>query len=132
MKISDVNEAHIVGRAGRDAEIKYTSTGKTVAKFSIATGGGKKKDGSQYPADFHRCQAWGDNLAQQAMQIKKGAAVEVFGAIRYGSYEKNGQTVYTTDIVCKSIGFPNAEADLSQDKPEPVDSTEITDEDIPF
>lgn len=132
--MKNLNECHLIGRAGKDAEIKTTSGGKTLTTFSLATGGGKKKDGSgDYPADWHRCIAWGEELGAIAGQITKGSLVEVYGRISYGSYEKEGRKVYTTDIVCTRVLDPDGdnlhEAPVRQLRNE---SPEITDEDIPF
>lgn len=108
MPAQSVNEVHLIGHAGKDGEVKYTSTGKALGKFTMATGGGRKQDGSQYPTDWHRITAWGDDLATLVGVISKGDLVEVFGRISYGSYDKGGQKVYTTDIVAQKIVLPDS------------------------
>lgn len=128
-----VNEVHIIGRAGKDAEVRQTSTGKTLTKFSLATGGGKKKGSEeQWPTDWHNCTAWGEELGEIGRQILKGAVVEVYGRISYGSYEKDGRKVYTTDIVCTRILDP--EGDNSHELPvrQLREDRPIDDDDIPF
>src|SRR5271166_5139101 len=98
--MKDVNEVHIIGRAGKDAETKYTPGGKMLTKFSLATGGGSKKDGSgDWPTDWHSCQVWGEELGAIANQIKKGGVVEVFGRISYNKY----QDKYYTNITCNRV-----------------------------
>lgn len=129
-----INEVHLIGRAGKDAETRHTSTGKTLVKFSLATGGGKKKDSNeQWPTDWHNCTVWGEELGAIAGQITKGSLVEVYGRISYGSYEKEGRKVYTTDIVCTRVLDPDGdnlhEAPVRQLRNE---APEIIDEDLPF
>lgn len=131
-----VNEVHIIGHAGKDAEIINTSGGKVLTKFSLATGGGKKKDGGNYETDWHRCVAWGEQLAEVGRKVGKGDLVEVIGRISYGSYEKDGRKVYTTDIVCKEIKLDaddfNQDAPRERKAPTNHHEVEITDEDLPF
>lgn len=108
---NSTNEVHLIGHAGKDAEVKQTSTGKTVSKFSLATGGGRKKGSDEnWPTDWHRCVAWGEQLGEIASRIEKGSTVEIVGRLQYGSYEKDGRKVYTTDIVCHQITLPEEEA----------------------
>lgn len=136
-----VNECHLIGHAGKDAETRYTSTGKMLVKFSLATGGGRRKDGGNYDVDWHRCQVWGEELGQIAGAITKGQAVEIYGRITYGSYEKDGRKVYTTDITCTRVLDPDGEHDQAtrhqnasaQPRDNRItDDNPITDEDIPF
>ena len=139
MASKTINEVHLVGHAGKDAETKYTPKGKMLVKFSLATGGGQKRDGGgNWPTDWHNCTVWGDgDVGQRAAHIKKGDEVELFGRISYGSYEKDGRKVYTTDIVVTKFG--GQEEDYNQDAPRQasrpasnVHNQEITDDDIEF
>ena len=135
--MKDVNEVHLVGRAGKDAEVKYTSGGKELAKFSLATGGGKKKDGSgEWPTDWHNIECWD---VPGASAIAKGEVVEVFGRIKYDSWDDRttGQKKYMTKIVASKLQLPDDDRPRRQEQAEPQQSqrdtrTEVTDEDLPF
>ncbi len=142
----DCNEAHIIGRAGKDGVLSYTASGKALGKFSLATGGGKRKDGgADYPTDWHNITAWGDAAERLVPIVKKGQWVEVVGRISYSKSEKGGVTRYYTDIVASKISFPEGEereyqvdrgaaAPILPGRAEyrPPVTQEITDEDIPF
>jgi len=130
-----VNECHLLGRAGKDADVRTSKNGKPFAKFSIATDGGTGKDGREFSTNWHNCIAFGDELSEIASGIRKGAEVEVSGRIQYGSYEKDGVKRYTTDIVCTSIEVHGREDSRQTDRPRQYSSqpsTEVTDEDLPF
>jgi single-strand DNA-binding protein len=114
---NEINSAHIKGRAGKDADVRFTSTGKAIAKFSIATGGGKKKDGSAYPTEWHNIEAW-DN--ETAAEVRKGATVEVKGRIKTDSWDDRttGQKKYMTVIVASEVILEGAgDRDIRADMP---------------
>lgn len=95
------NEVHLIGHAGKDALVKSYGDGKKLSKFSLATGGGKNKEtGKEYPTDWHQIVCFD---VPDADRVSKGDLVEVYGRIQYGSYEKDGRTVYTTDIIAKQV-----------------------------
>ncbi len=95
-----LNRVSLIGNVGNDPEMRETTSGKTVANFSIATNR-TWKDGTgnqQEKTEWHRCVAW-DKLADIIGQyVKKGDRLYVEGAIEYGSYDKDGTTVYTATI----------------------------------
>jgi single-strand DNA-binding protein len=120
-----INEVRLLGYAGRDGEVRNTKTGKRLGKFSLATGGGLKKDGSKYPLDWHNCSSWGDELCQVVEEIRKGDAVEVYGRIAYSSSGKDGVKRYYTDIVCSKIILEDRGEAQSTGKDEPLDDSKI-------
>jgi len=95
-----MNKAILIGRVGKDPEIKTTQTGKKVASFSLATG--KKINGVDV-TQWHNLIFW-EKLAEIVEKyIKKGAQIMVEGEINYRSYDKDGQTRYITEIVCNQM-----------------------------
>ena len=99
----NVNRVTLLGNVIEDPTVRNTKNGTKVANFRIATSKKwKNKDGEQQSSrQFHRCTVFG-GVADFVGTLAKGDAVYVEGELTYGSYEKDGQKVYTTDI---NIGF---------------------------
>lgn len=137
MAKEDVNEVRLKGRAGKDAEVRFTSGGKQLVKFSLATGGGKSKDGSkEYPTDWHNVEMW-DVAGSE--NVRKGELVEVEGRIKYDSWEDRttGQKKYMTKIIAYKMGGQSQPQPEKQSTPAPLtprnyQEQPITDDDIPF
>lgn len=101
-----VNKAILVGNVGRDPEVRTTSGGTRLAKFSLATTDHRSKDADGNPrTEWHNIVAWAQ-LAEFCEQwIHKGTQLYVEGTIRYDSYEKDGQKRYFTEIHAREIQF---------------------------
>ena len=99
----NVNRVTLLGNVIEDPTVRNTKNGTKVANFRIATSKKwKNKEGEvQSSRQFHRCTVYG-GVADFVGTLAKGDAVYVEGELTYGSYEKDGQKVYTTDI---NIGF---------------------------
>ena len=98
-----INRVVLVGRLTRDAEIRKTGSGITMATFTVACDRMKKKDEQENKADFIRCIAWRQSAEFLEKYASKGMLIGVDGRIQTGSYEKDGQTHYTTDVVCDTV-----------------------------
>ncbi|MFZ7125561.1 MAG: single-stranded DNA-binding protein [Desulfobacterales bacterium] len=100
-----LNKVMLIGNLGRDPEIRYTPDGLAIAKFSIATTERRKaKDGNyEDHTDWHRVTAFGKLGEICGEYLSKGSQVYIEGRISYGSYEKDGQTIYTTDIIASDM-----------------------------
>ena len=94
-----MNSVILMGRLTRDPELNRSSGGKAFTRFSIAIN--RIGEGT----DFINCVAWEKTAETIAEYFKKGQRILVQGSIRTGSYEKNGQTVYTTDILISRFEF---------------------------
>lgn len=125
------NEVWLIGHAGKDAELKYIPSGKALVKFSLATGGGKKKDGSPYPTEWHNVVVWEN---EDCGSIGKGDLVEVRGRIQTRSWDdkKTGEKKYMTEIVATIVNFDGATPAKHVSDEAVAAGTEITDEDCPF
>jgi len=147
-----VNKVILIGRLGRDPELKYTPSGTPVAKFSLATDEVfKDQTGEQQRrTEWHNIVAW-KRLAEICGEyLTKGKQVYIEGSIRSRQYqdkEGNKRTAY--EIIARQMQMlgakgdserlaaerPSAPASYSQEappEPEAPAGTEITDEDIPF
>jgi single-strand DNA-binding protein len=128
-----LNNVNLIGRLGRDPEVRYTSGGKAVANFSLAVddGYGEKKTTSWVPIV-----AW-EKTAELAQQyLVKGSQVAVSGQLRQRSYEdRNGTTHNVLEVIARQIDFlskvekKQASSQSEQDFDAPA---EVPDEDIPF
>lgn len=75
----DFNSTRLIGRAGSDFTTRFTASGVAITSGSIATGGGKKKDGSSWPTEWFDLKAFGkDGDSGEALaDVKKGDMVWV-------------------------------------------------------
>jgi single-strand DNA-binding protein len=97
-----VNKAILIGRVGKDPEIRHTAAGQTVATLSLATSETwKDKDGAkQERTEWHRLVIWG-KLAEAVVQpyVRKGDALYVEGRIQTRKWQgQDGQDRYSTEI----------------------------------
>lgn len=102
-----MNQVCLVGRLTNDPEIRYTQGEKpmAVAKYTLAVDRRYKKEGEQ-TADFIRCIAFGKNGEFAEKYMTQGRKFAVSGSIQTGSYKnKDGQTVYTTDVIVNGQDF---------------------------
>ena len=103
-----MNKVIIIGRFTRDPEIKY-STGENAtatARFSLAVNRRFKNKEGNYDADFINCVAFGKTAEFIEKYFTKGMAIGITGRIQTGSYtNKEGQKVYTTDVVVEETEF---------------------------
>lgn len=101
-----VNKVIVVGTVGKDPEVKYMQNGNAVCNLSLATNEswtdkqtGEKKERTEW----HRVSLFG-RLAEIAGEyVRKGGQVYIEGKLRTRSYEKEGQTHYSTDIIADNM-----------------------------
>lgn len=113
-----MNSVALIGNLTRDPEVRYTSGDMAIATFSIAINRPPKKDGSDGGADFPRITVFGKQAENVERFLKRGSKVGIVGRIQTGSYEKDGQRIYTTDIVADRVEFLGRpqEANVAQDQ----------------
>lgn len=115
-----MNNIVLIGRITKDPELKYTNNGKGNTRFTLAVQRNKEE------TDFINCVAWEKTAENIAEYFKKGSQIAIQGAIRTGSYEKDGRTVYTTDVWVYKFDFiGNNNSSNNQNKKE-------EDENFPF
>jgi len=96
-----MNTVTLIGRLGRDPEIRMTRNGLAVASLSVATS--YLDSNRQERADWHNVVIYGDD-ANEVAQLKKGDKVIVVGQSRTRSWEdQQGQKRYVTEIVVSGI-----------------------------
>jgi single-strand DNA-binding protein len=108
-----MNSVNLVGRFVRDLELKYSKEGKAMLKSSIAVN--RSKD----VTDFINIVAFGKTAELISEYHKKGDLIAVQGSIWTGSYEKEGQKIYTFEVCVNQITFVKpAKSDSSKLKKE--------------
>ncbi|MBS6728779.1 MAG: single-stranded DNA-binding protein [Lachnospiraceae bacterium oral taxon 082] len=125
-----MNKVILIGRFVRDPEIRYTSNDKCCASFSIAVDRKYKQEGQQ-DADFPRVIAWGKTAEFIEKYFRQGMKIVIEGRIQTGKYtNKEGQTVYTTDVVAESVEFAESKsASSNSNSSKPAESKPKIDED---
>ena len=131
-----MNKVILVGRLGRDPEVRYTTDNNAVATLNLATGERRKDASGQWVdhTEWHRLVCFG-KLAELAKNyLKKGRQIYAEGRLRTTKWQdKEGKDRYTTEIVVATLEFlgdKNQEAESAPD----VSNESISDfgDDIPF
>lgn len=105
-----MNKAILMGRLTADPNVNYTQDGKAIARFTLAVDRRIKQDGGQ-SADFITCVSFGKTAEFIEKYAAKGTKFVIDGRIQTGSYtNKDGQKVYTTDVVVENIEFAESKA----------------------
>ncbi|NNE33053.1 MAG: single-stranded DNA-binding protein [Winogradskyella sp.] len=100
------NKVQLIGNLGNDPEIINLESGKTLAKFSIATNESYKNAQGEKITDtqWHNIIAWGKTAQIVEKYITKGKEVAVEGKLTTRSWEdKDGMKRYTTEVVCTEL-----------------------------
>ena len=98
-----VNRAELIGRLGRDPDMRYTPEGHVVTKFSVATDR-PTKPGADPETDWHQVVCWGPLAEFAGQYLGKGRLVYIAGRITYRSWDgKDGQKRYATEIVASEV-----------------------------
>jgi single-strand DNA-binding protein len=103
-----MNKVILMGRLTRDPEVRYSQgeQATAVARYTIAVDRRFRRDGDQQTADFIGCVAFGRTAEFAEKYLRKGTKIAVTGRIQTGSYtNKEGQKVYTTDVVVEECEF---------------------------
>jgi len=157
MSSGSVNKVILIGRLGKDPEIKYTPSGAPMAKFSLATDEVfKDRSGEQQKrTEWHNIVAWNKLAEICGEYLTKGKQVYIEGSIRSRQWEDqagNKRTAY--DIVARDMRMLGSRADSermaaagaervaaagaerpSSERPaeaEPPPEPQITEDDVPF
>ena len=106
------NRVDIIGRLGKDPELRHLDNGKIVCNFSMATTERWKNDRGEKVehSEWHNIVIWGKQAEVVHKYVKKGDLFGIVGKLRTRSWEKDGITRYTTEILVDEIMLlPNGE-----------------------
>ena len=108
-----MNKVILMGRLTRDPEVRY-STGDSataVARYTLAVDRRMRRNDGEQSADFIGCVAFGRSAEFAERYLRQGTKVVVTGRIQTGSYtNRDGQRVYTTDVVVEDQEFAESKA----------------------
>jgi single-strand DNA-binding protein len=148
-----INRVVLVGRLTRDPELRKTTSGMSVASFTVAIDNPTSKDNQERTTSFIPCTAWGQRADYITKYAFKGSLVAVDGRLNQRSYDsKDGRKVQVIEVVCDNVnslerrnGAANSVVEPDQDlgyQPDPipsedeskknVTSIDVADDDLPF
>ena len=108
-----MNKVILMGRLTRDPEIRYANNENNtcIANYTLAVDRRFKRQGDEQTADFIRCVTMGKGGEFAEKYLHQGTKIIAEGRIQTGSYtNKDGQRVYTTDVVVENQEFAESKA----------------------
>lgn len=146
-----MNKVILMGRLTRDPDIRYSQgeNAMAIARYTLAVDRRTRRDAnSEQTADFISCVAFGKIAEFAERYLHQGTKLVVEGRIQTGSYtNKDGQKVYTTDVIVENCEFAESKNSASEggsyvsSRPEPVNAAGdgfmnipdgVEDEGLPF
>lgn len=113
-----VNSVTLIGRLTKDIELRQTSSGKSVASFTLAVD--RIPTLKEQSADFFTVTAWDKQAENMARYCNKGSLIAVQGRLHSGSYEnKQGEKVYYVDVTANYVQFLDTKKDSQQQSGQP-------------
>ena len=113
--MASVNKVILVGRLGKDPEIRSTPSGTSVAKFSLATDDRftDKNGEKQERTEWHNIVAWGKLAEICGQYLRKGKLIYIEGAIRTDTWDdkETGQKKYRTEIIANQMQMLDRKGD---------------------
>lgn len=106
--MANLNKVMLIGRLGRDPEIRYSQQGLAIVNFSIATSEqwtDKNTGNRQDKTEWHRVAVFGKQAETCEKYLSKGSQIYIEGRLQTRSYEKDGQTCYATEIIVSNFQF---------------------------
>ena len=102
--MADVNHTILIGRLTRDAELKYTSGGMAVCKFSLAVGK-RRKHGDEWVEEtsFFDIVLWGKSGEALNKYLVKGKQVAIEGELHQNRWEQDGQSRSKVEINANNV-----------------------------
>ncbi|HEV8512575.1 MAG TPA: single-stranded DNA-binding protein [Cyclobacteriaceae bacterium] len=104
--MASVNKVTLLGRVGKDVEVRQTDTSTSVANFNVCTSEfykdkitGEKKE----ITDWHNIVAWRGLADVAGKYLKKGDQVYITGKMRTRKWDKDGITRFTTEVIADEI-----------------------------
>jgi single-strand DNA-binding protein len=114
-----LNKVMLIGRLGRDPELRYTQGGQPVCNLNMATDEGYLKDGQRVEkTEWHRVVVWGKQAETVANYLTKGRLVFVEGKLETRKWQdQQGQDRYSTDIKADRVQFLDSKGGGASDFP---------------
>lgn len=137
-----MNSVALCGRMVREPEEKIIAGANgntTVSRFTLAVDRRQKAKEGEQSADFINCVAFGKTAEFINKYFTKGRRIGITGRIQTGSFtNKDGQKIYTTDVVAETAEFIDSKADAQESKPADTSdgftniAADLSGDDLPF
>lgn len=118
-----VNKVILLGRLGKDPEMRYAPSGAAIAKFSLATNSSHKNQSGEWvdTTEWHNLVAFGKTAEIAGEYLKKGKQVFIEGRLSTSSWEdQQGQKKYKTEIIVSDLQFIGGRNDDAHSDNPPV------------
>lgn len=115
--MASINKVILIGRLGKDPEVRFTPGGQAVANFSIATTDrwkNKQNGNFEERTEWHNIVVWGKTAELCKEYLSKGRQVYIEGRLQTRSWtDKEGHKRYTTEVVAQTVQFLDSRGDRS-------------------
>jgi single-strand DNA-binding protein len=110
-----INKVILVGNVGKDPDVRYFDNNEGVANFPLATTerGFTTRDGKEIPerTEWHNITAWRGLAKVAESYVRKGTQLYIEGKLRTRSYEQDGVTKYTTEVIADTLKLLGRKSD---------------------
>lgn len=106
-----MNQVNLIGNLTKDVELRYTTNQNAIARFTLAVNDRRKNPQTGEWEDnpsFIPVVVFGKQAENAERFLSKGSKAGVTGRIQTGSYEKDGQRIYTTDVIATNVEYLNS------------------------
>ena len=111
-----LNQTVIVGRLTKEPELVTMESGKKVTNMTLAVPRSYKNENGEYETDFIDCTLWGNVAENTCEYCKKGDLIGVKGRIQTDTYEVDGKTAKSMQVVADRVTFLSTGKSKDQDK----------------
>ena len=129
-----MNKVILIGRLARDPEMRTTSSGLSLTRFTLAVSRPYNVQDGNQQTDFINCITWRRQAENVAKYCSKGSQVAVDGRIQVSSYDaQDGTKRYTTEVVCDNVTFlgsKSGNSNFSNENNNIMDTTEAPTTDV--
>lgn len=105
-----MNKVILMGRLTKDPDVR-SSGNNTVGRYTLAV---DRKYSKEKETDFINCVCFGKAAEFAEKYLKKGTKIAIVGRIQTGSYEKDGQKIYTTDVIIEEQDFAESKGSSNE------------------
>ncbi len=114
-----MNKITMTGRLTEDPKVTYSAGAEPVARasfnFAVPDMSMKRDGEGNYPTDFFRCTCWNKLAEIVEKHCSKGTKLLISGKLKNNNYEKDGQKIYSNEIIIESLEFLEVRAAKEQD-----------------
>jgi single-strand DNA-binding protein len=143
MSKGTINKVILIGRIGKDPEMRYAATGTAIASFPLATNHGQKNDDGSWEdiTEWHNIKAFGKTAEFAGEYVKKGSLIFLEGRLQTNNWEdQQGQKHYRTEIITSTLQLLGPKSENQTNSKETVAEKQETvaqkknedDDDLPF